>query len=103
MLSKDTNTPNTVNIQSRLASIMEVLSKTAVAEITKVFDDGFLVLRLEMCRKDAKIEALYKKLSALEGDILSTRRTSGSEARSSCDEDCREKHVEGNSNIREPE
>ncbi|KAL2096871.1 hypothetical protein ACEWY4_006078 [Coilia grayii] len=101
MLSRDSNTPNSVNVQSRLASIMEVLSKTAVAEITKVFDDGFLLLRLEMCRKDAKIEALNRKLIALEGDLRSRRRITGSEPLSSCEEvaDCQEKHVEGGSRV----
>lgn len=97
MLSKDCNTTNSVNVQCRLASIMEVLSKTAVAEITKVFDDGFLLLRLEMCRKDAKIDSLKRKLIALEGDLRSTRRTSDSEPPPSCQEvaDCERKHDEG--------
>lgn len=96
MLSKDCNTVSNVDVQSRLASIMEVLSKTAVAEITKVFDDGLLLLRLEMCRKDAKIEALKRKVIALEDDLQSTRQMSDS-APLSCDEvmDHERNHDEG--------
>ncbi|KAG5285647.1 hypothetical protein AALO_G00005800 [Alosa alosa] len=94
MLSKDCNS---VNVQSRLSSIMEVLSKSAVAEITKVFDDGFLLLRLEMCRKDAKIEALKQKVVALEDDLQSTRRMTGSAPLPCCEEtaDGERKHDEG--------
>ncbi|XP_062384912.1 zinc finger protein 746 isoform X2 [Sardina pilchardus] len=94
MLSKDCNN---VNVQSRLSSIMEVLSKSAIAEITKVFDDGFLLLRLEMCRKDAKIEALKRKLIALEDDLQSTRRMTDSAPLPCCEEtaDGERKHDEG--------
>ncbi|XP_041947710.1 zinc finger protein 853 [Alosa sapidissima] len=94
MLSKDCNS---VNVQSRLSSIMEVLSKSAVAEITKVFDDGFLLLRLEMCRKDAKIEALKQKVVDLEDDLQSTRRMTGSAPLPCCEEtaDGERKHDEG--------
>lgn len=70
MLSND-NPTNAGDVHSRLTSIMEVLSKTAVAEITKVFDDGILFMRLEICRKDAKIEGLRRKLKALENELRS--------------------------------
>ncbi|KAK3534081.1 hypothetical protein QTP86_001166 [Hemibagrus guttatus] len=58
MLSEDTATTSSVSFHSRLASVMAVVAQSAVAEISKLYDDGLLVLRLEVCRKDSEIEAL---------------------------------------------
>ncbi|KAJ8332579.1 hypothetical protein SKAU_G00423680 [Synaphobranchus kaupii] len=49
----------------KMASIMEVLTKTAIAEITKLVDDGSAALRLEMCRSQRENEALKRKLGLL--------------------------------------
>lgn len=54
---------NTINVtfQSKLTSVMDVLTKTAVAEISKLFDNEFAVLKLEICRRDNEIETLKRK------------------------------------------
>ncbi|KAJ8332575.1 hypothetical protein SKAU_G00423640 [Synaphobranchus kaupii] len=54
-----------INVVVKMASIMEVLTKTAVAEITKLVDDGSAALRLEMCRSQRENEALKRKLGLL--------------------------------------
>ncbi|XP_021469426.1 zinc finger protein 165 [Oncorhynchus mykiss] len=67
------NMTNYVTFQTKLTSVMDVLSKTAVAEISKLFDDGFAVLRLEMCRRENEIEALKIKLLFMENERQTTR------------------------------
>ena len=57
----------------QMASIMEVLAKTAVAEITKLVDDESAVLRLEMCRSQRENEALKTKLLLMEGELRDVR------------------------------
>lgn len=56
------NMTNCVTFQTKLSSVMDVLAKAAVTEISKLFDDGFAVLRLEMCHRENEIEALKRKL-----------------------------------------
>lgn len=56
------NMTNCVTFQTKLSSVMDVLAKAAVAEISQLFDDGFAVLRLEMCHRENEIEALKRKL-----------------------------------------
>ncbi|CAB1317246.1 unnamed protein product [Coregonus sp. 'balchen'] len=56
------NVTNCVSFQTKLTSVMDVLAKAAVAEISKLFDDGFAVLRLEMCQRENEIEALKRTL-----------------------------------------
>lgn len=69
MLSEDTATSGSVSFHSRLASVMAVVAQSAVAEISKLYDDGLLVLRLEVCRKDSEIEALKIKLQTVENEL----------------------------------
>ncbi|KAJ8332589.1 hypothetical protein SKAU_G00423780 [Synaphobranchus kaupii] len=57
----------------QMASIMEVLTKTAVAEITKLVDDGSAALRLEMCRSQRENEALKRKLLQIERELGAAR------------------------------
>lgn len=52
-----------VALHTQLASIMEVLANAAVAEICKLIDDGYAVLRSEMSRSQKEVEALKRKLS----------------------------------------
>lgn len=59
MLFQDTTVNGT--FQSKLTSVVDVLTKTAIAEISKLFEDEFVVLRLEICRRDNEIEALKRK------------------------------------------
>ncbi|KAJ8332593.1 hypothetical protein SKAU_G00423820 [Synaphobranchus kaupii] len=64
---------NCVSFQVQMASIMEVLTKTAVAEITKLVDDGSAALRLEMCRSQRENEALKRKLLQMERERAAAR------------------------------
>ncbi|XP_064193701.1 uncharacterized protein LOC135255873 isoform X6 [Anguilla rostrata] len=64
---------NCASFQTQLASILEVLAKTAVAEITKLVDDGSSALRLEMCRSQRENEALKRKLLLMERELRTLR------------------------------
>ncbi|KAG7455339.1 hypothetical protein MATL_G00255590 [Megalops atlanticus] len=55
-----------VVFHSQLTSIMEVLAKAAVAEICKIVDDGYAVLRLEISRSEKENQTLKRKLQMLE-------------------------------------
>ncbi|XP_041698422.2 zinc finger protein 420 isoform X1 [Coregonus clupeaformis] len=72
MLSKS------VSLRAQIASIIEVLSKTAVAEISKVVDDGIVVLRVEMCQRENEINVLKKTVQQLDSEL---RRARGIQAR----------------------
>ncbi|XP_035275578.1 zinc finger protein 79-like isoform X3 [Anguilla anguilla] len=60
--------------RTQLASIMEVLANTAVAEICQLVDDGYAVLRLEMSRSHKENEALKRKLKILELSRMRAKR-----------------------------
>ncbi|KAK6302834.1 hypothetical protein J4Q44_G00271890 [Coregonus suidteri] len=55
-------------------AIMDVLAKAAVAEITKFVDEGTVVLRLEMCRKENEIEGLQNSLQLMERELRKAQR-----------------------------
>ncbi|XP_035275928.1 zinc finger protein 696-like isoform X1 [Anguilla anguilla] len=61
------------SFQVQMASIMEVLTKTALAEICKLVDDASASLRLEMCRSQRENEALKCKLLVMEGELRAAR------------------------------
>ncbi|XP_061102451.1 zinc finger protein 227-like isoform X1 [Conger conger] len=61
------------SFQVQMASIMEVLTKTAVAEMTKLVDDESAALRLEMCRSQRENERLKTKLLLMEGELRAVR------------------------------
>ncbi|KAJ8011526.1 hypothetical protein DPEC_G00059140 [Dallia pectoralis] len=67
-----------VTLRAQIASIIEVLSKAAVAEISKVVDDGMVVLRLEMCQRENEIIVLKKNVQQLDNEL---RRARGVQAR----------------------
>uniref|UniRef100_A0A0E9QHY4 Uncharacterized protein n=1 Tax=Anguilla anguilla TaxID=7936 RepID=A0A0E9QHY4_ANGAN len=46
---------NCVAFQKQIASIMEVLAKAAVAEISKLVEDGSVVLHLEVSRSHKEL------------------------------------------------
>ncbi|XP_037313427.2 zinc finger protein 8-like isoform X2 [Pungitius pungitius] len=55
-----------IPFQTQLSSIMEVLVKAAVAEISKLVDDKCAFLHLEISRKQSENEALRRKLLLME-------------------------------------
>lgn len=62
---------------SQLASIMEALTKAAVAEICELVDDSYAVLQLELTRSHKENEALRRKLELIETIIARGHRGSG--------------------------
>ncbi|XP_028328446.1 transcription factor che-1-like [Gouania willdenowi] len=54
------------SFHSQLASIMEVLANTAVAEICELVDSGYAVLQLEVSRSRRENEVLRRKLRLME-------------------------------------
>nr|XP_046177325.1 gastrula zinc finger protein xFG20-1-like isoform X3 [Oncorhynchus gorbuscha] len=69
---------SSVSLRAQIASIIEVLSKTAVSEISKVVDDGIVVLRVEMCRRENEINVLKNNVQQLDSEL---RRARGINAR----------------------
>lgn len=69
---------------TQVAAIMDVLANAAVAEITKLVEDGTVVLRLEMCRKDTQIQELKRSLELMEAELCKAQeaaKTRGLEER----------------------
>ncbi|CAJ1072870.1 zinc finger protein 583-like [Xyrichtys novacula] len=60
---------------TQIAAIMDVLANAAVAEITKLVEDGAVVLRLEICRRDSEIEELKRSLERMEAELCKTRES----------------------------
>lgn len=56
--------------QSKLASIMEMLAKAAVVEISKLWEDGFALIQVELRRRESEIKALNNKLMSMENERL---------------------------------
>ncbi|XP_035286087.1 zinc finger protein with KRAB and SCAN domains 1-like [Anguilla anguilla] len=73
---------NFVAFQSQLASIMEVLAKAAVAEISKLVEDGSVVLYLEVSRSHKEIDSLRRKLQQVESELRTARDAAARESRS---------------------
>ncbi|XP_077413953.1 uncharacterized protein LOC144043827 isoform X1 [Vanacampus margaritifer] len=63
-----------VAFQTQLSSIMEVLVKAAVAEISKLVDDNSAFLHLEISRKQSENEMLKRKLLAVENKNAQMQR-----------------------------
>ncbi|KAM4551957.1 uncharacterized protein PAE49_015531 [Odontesthes bonariensis] len=61
---------NCVAFQSKLTSIMEMLAKAAVVEISKLWEDGFALVQVELRRRESEIEALNRKLMSMENERL---------------------------------
>ncbi|KAM4604431.1 uncharacterized protein ACJ7VT_018951 [Polymixia lowei] len=67
---------------AQLASIIEVLANTAVAEICKLVDDGYAVLRLEINQNQLEINQNHREIENLRRKLLlakfhASRRTHG--------------------------
>lgn len=65
---------------AQVAAIMDVLAKAAVAEITKLVEDGTVVLRLEMCRRDGEIQELRRSLKLMEVELCKAREAATTRA-----------------------
>lgn len=61
---------------TQVAAIMDVLAKAAVAEITKLVEDGTVVLRLEMCRRESEIHELKRSLKLMETELCKAQEAS---------------------------
>lgn len=64
---------NCVAFQSKLASIMDVLAKAAVVEISKLWEDGFALIQVELRRRESEIKALNNKLVSMENERFMAR------------------------------
>ncbi|XP_061110899.1 zinc finger protein 354C-like isoform X1 [Conger conger] len=68
---------NVLDIQAELASIMDILAKSAVAEISRLVDDGAALLRLEISRSHREIAVLRRTLQLKESELQVSRRLQG--------------------------
>ncbi|TKS79461.1 hypothetical protein D9C73_014309 [Collichthys lucidus] len=73
---------NCVAFQSKLTSIMEMLAKAAVVEISKLWEDGFTLVQAELRRRETEIEALNRKLMLMESERLAGTSSSSSSSSS---------------------
>ncbi|XP_074508193.1 uncharacterized protein LOC141777640 [Sebastes fasciatus] len=62
---------SSVALRAQISSIIDVLSKAAVAEIAKVVEDGMVVLRLEMCQRENEIKKLKSNIEVLHNELRS--------------------------------
>ncbi|XP_030219050.1 zinc finger protein 865 isoform X1 [Gadus morhua] len=58
-----------VNIRAQISSVIDALSKAAVAEIAKVVEDGMVVWRLEICQRDNEILKLKDNIAVLNNEL----------------------------------
>lgn len=61
--------PFTSAFGTQVAAIMDVLTKAAVAEITKLAEEGSVVLRMEVRRRDSEIQELRRSLKMKEAEL----------------------------------
>ncbi|XP_055765045.1 transcriptional repressor CTCFL-like [Salvelinus fontinalis] len=64
---------NCMVFHSQIASIMEVLANTAVADICKLVDDDYAVFRLEISQSQKENRTLRRKLQLLEQKVTRER------------------------------
>ena len=62
-----------IDVQKQLHTILETLTKDAVAEIGKLIEDGSAVLRLEIFHSQKENETLKMKLQKMERELKSAR------------------------------
>lgn len=75
---------SSVDVRAQISSIIDALSKAAVAEIVKVFEDGMVVLRLEVCQRDSEIKKLKTNLEVLHNELRSVQERVTLHADNSC-------------------
>ncbi|XP_035286169.1 zinc finger and SCAN domain-containing protein 31-like isoform X6 [Anguilla anguilla] len=85
---------NYADFQTHITTIMEIMTKSAIAEIIKLFDDSSSVLCLKISRSLNENEALKKELQLLQQELRTAReqkeRIAG--AQSKVQEPCRERN-----------
>ncbi|CAL8278920.1 unnamed protein product [Lota lota] len=64
------NMANVVVFQSRLSSVMDMLAKTAIVEISKLWDDAFAFVQLEIRQREDEIESLKSKVLMMEKERM---------------------------------
>ncbi|XP_061110903.1 zinc finger protein 180-like isoform X2 [Conger conger] len=65
---------NYAHFQTQITTIMEIVTKSAISEITKLFDDSSSVLCFEISRSLHENEALKKELQLLHHELRTARR-----------------------------
>ncbi len=68
---------NTADFRTQLTSVMDIMARTAVAEISKLFEENSLFLRLEISRCTNENESLKKKCHFLENELKCGRKSAG--------------------------
>ncbi|TRY92159.1 hypothetical protein DNTS_015083 [Danionella cerebrum] len=68
---------NTADFQTQLSSILEIMAKTAVVEISKLFEENSLLLRLQISRCTEQNDFLQKRCRLLESQLKSARKPAG--------------------------
>ncbi|XP_055084488.1 zinc finger protein 83-like [Periophthalmus magnuspinnatus] len=56
-------------LRTRIAAIVESLCRTAVTEISKIVEDGMMVLRLETCYRESEIKRLKGDIARLQVEL----------------------------------
>ncbi|CAL9688391.1 unnamed protein product [Knipowitschia caucasica] len=56
-------------LKTRIAAIVESLCRTAVTEISKIVEDGMMVLRLETCYRESEIKRLKEDVARLQVEL----------------------------------
>ena len=64
------NMANVVVFQSRLSSVMDMLAKNAIVEISKLWDDAFAFVQIEIRQREDEIESLKSKVLTMEKERL---------------------------------
>lgn len=64
---------SSVALRTQIASIIDALSKAAVAEIAKVVEHGMVVLRLEMCQRENDIKKLKSNIEVLHSELRTAK------------------------------
>ncbi|CAN9502766.1 unnamed protein product [Ophioblennius macclurei] len=65
---------SSVALRAQIASVIDALSKAAVAEIAQVVEDGMVVLRLQVCQRDDEIKKLKSNIEVLHGELRATQQ-----------------------------
>ncbi|KAJ3594652.1 hypothetical protein NHX12_003959 [Muraenolepis orangiensis] len=68
-------------LRAQVSSVIDALSKAAVAEISKVLEDGMVVLRMEICQRDDEILRLKGNIDLLHTELKATTSAGGRDHR----------------------